>query len=111
MVRPKKNAVTNATIDELEANNAPPEVIAIYEKQQRKNTNFEVWPENWPTIEFWLEVSTQWKMGALGGYIGLDYVSIDIDIRRSELKVTKEQWCGMKVMESAAIRILNKKDG
>ncbi len=33
---------------------------------------FEVWPENWPVVEMFLRVQTQWRTTS-GGVIGLDY--------------------------------------
>ncbi len=33
---------------------------------------YEVWPENWNTIEMFLRVQTQWRTTS-GGVIGLDY--------------------------------------
>jgi hypothetical protein len=34
---------------------------------------FEVWPENWPAWCLYARVSTQWRVGGMGSYIGLDY--------------------------------------
>lgn len=37
-----------------------------------KNREVPVWPENWPVIQLFLCVSTQWRMGPSGA-TGLDY--------------------------------------
>ena len=36
----------------------------------------EVWPENWHVWALFCRVSTQWRTGGMGGYIGLDYTPI-----------------------------------
>jgi hypothetical protein len=36
----------------------------------------EVWPENWRIWALFCRVSTQWRTGGMGGYIGLDYTPI-----------------------------------
>lgn len=32
----------------------------------------EVWPENWPAVDLFVRVGTQWRVG-MGGASGLDY--------------------------------------
>lgn len=36
---------------------------------------FEVWEENWPVVELFLRVQTQWRTG-MSGPVGLDYVAV-----------------------------------
>jgi len=87
--------------------NAPPELLARFENQ--KPELFDVWPENWPVIEFWSQVCNQWRIAPLGGYLGLDYTAIEIDLRFSQVPVIPEVWQGMKIMEAAAREVLNEK--
>lgn len=35
-----------------------------------------VWPENWPVWLLFCRASTQWRTGATGACIGLDYSSV-----------------------------------
>lgn len=41
----------------------------------------EVWPENWPAIQFYRSFSTQWRVGP-GGMTGLDYSVIQREMDR-----------------------------
>lgn len=49
----------------------PPEEF----KPKPENTHYEVWPENWPTVELFLRCQTQWRTG-INGIIGLDYGAV-----------------------------------
>ncbi len=57
-------------IDDLRRLNAPEDVIREMEKAQASE-DFEVWDENWPAVEMWLRLQTQWRT-SFGGLIGLD---------------------------------------
>lgn len=41
--------------------------VSVFERKV-----YEVWPENWPVVEMFLRVQTQWRTTS-GGVIGLDY--------------------------------------
>ena len=43
-----------------------------YEPGDFEDEDFDVWPENWPTYELFLDMDTQWRVG-LSGPTGLDY--------------------------------------
>lgn len=60
-----------------------------------------VWPENWPVLELFLCVCSQWRSGPMGGALGLDYAAVDVVIRRRALEVTPEQFQGLQIMERA----------
>lgn len=68
-----------------------------------------MYPENWDTCQLFLSVSTQWRMGSAGGIVGLDYTAVEAAITRLEMKVTKTQFRGLQIMESAAIEAINGK--
>lgn len=34
---------------------------------------YEVWPENWSAFVLFSDLQTQWRVGGMGGVIGLDY--------------------------------------
>lgn len=74
-----------------------------------------VWAENWPTVEAFLAVSSQWRVVAIGGgmapampvYIGLDYAAARVGLDAAGIAVTPELWTGLRVMEAAACSALN----
>lgn len=41
-----------------------------------EDEELEVWPENWRPWLLFVRVSTQWRTGGMGSYIGLDYTPI-----------------------------------
>jgi hypothetical protein len=69
----------------------------------------QVWPENWPVLELFLAVASQWRHAPFGGPVGLHYTAVDVVIRHLQLDVTPEQWGGLQVMEAAAFDALTKK--
>jgi len=91
---------------------APPEVIEdARRKAQPEEEIFWVYEENWQSVLFFFALQTQWRIGGMGGYIGLDYAGVESDIRLSEIPRRKRKalWADIKIMELAAIPILNKK--
>lgn len=56
------------------------------------------------------QCNTQWRYGALGGLIGLDYTGVkavlDLELKRKRRKAVFQQ---IQIMERAALNILNKK--
>ena len=58
-------------IEDLKLLNAPDSAIEELLEMQ-KSEDFEVWPENWPALQLFLRVQTQWR-ATYGAYYGLDY--------------------------------------
>lgn len=56
------------------------------------------------------QCSTQWRYGAMGGAIGLDYPGVKVVL---ELTVKRREWRevfeGLQVMERAALAVMNEK--
>lgn len=69
---------------------------------------FDVWPENWDTVQLFLACRTQWRIAAMGGVIGLDYTGVDVVIKRLGLDVTPDMFAGLQTMERAAAAELNR---
>jgi len=80
------------------------------ENHQAIDEDFEVWPENWPVIVLFLAVNTQWRVGGMGGLIGLDYPAVDVVINRLDLKVDAECFAGLQIMEREIVREFNRGD-
>lgn len=68
----------------------------------------EVYPENWPAVELFAAMGTQWRTG-MAGATGLDYAAlpavmdmlgVDVDERRS-------RFSELRVMERAALTEMN----
>ena len=74
-----------------------------------------MWPDNWPTVEAFLFVSTQWRVIERGGgmapgqtyWIGLDYAGVAAGLAGAAIDATPALWHGLRVMEAAARNTLN----
>lgn len=94
---------TEATKDELAAFGFKPEDYA--------HERIEIWPENQQAINLFTSISTQWRVGA-GGPTGLDYNVLFTRMARMGLSDERYEQLfeDIRVIESEALRILNKKD-
>jgi hypothetical protein len=79
-------------------------------ERRDESGHFEVWEENWQSVEIFLKMQTQWNV-TMGGYVGLKYEVLqwlgqlyDVEDKRHLLE-------DIQVMEAAALSELNKKDG
>lgn len=57
-----------------------------------------------------LSVSTQWRVAGMGGVMGLDYTACRNSLELDAITITPDLWAGVKVMERAAIPVINDKD-
>ncbi|NML62270.1 DUF1799 domain-containing protein [Massilia sp. RP-1-19] len=114
--------MTDDIVDQLVALKAPPDVIeAARDRAQARrggaaaaNDTFDVWPENWTSVQLFLNVSTQWDVVAgMSGliYMGLKYeiVPEQMDRLRIARKKRADMWGDLSLMERAALPLLNKK--
>lgn len=68
---------------------------------------FAVWEENWPTLKLFLRMRRQWRYGAMGGVIGLDWPGIESRLRLMKTEMTAEMLDDLDAMEDAALEALN----
>ena len=94
---------------------APPDVInRTLAAESADDGTVEVWEENWPTVQVFLALSTQWRreIPAMAGTMiwhGLHYPAVESTIRMMGLwRKAAEIFEGLQVMESAALKLLNK---
>jgi hypothetical protein len=72
---------------------------------------FHVWPENMPAINLFSSISSQWRTGP-GGATGLDYNVLFHRMDHMHLSEQDYEWMfdDIRVIESAALTSMNKKD-
>jgi len=82
-----------------------------------KTDDFEVWPENMPAIHLLSFLSTQWRVMPVGGKVGCIYTGLDYNVmyrKMDRMKLSESEYDNleddMRVIESEAMTILNKKD-
>lgn len=86
---------------------APSEIEAVASGAAPEEEHFEVWPENWEAVQLFLRLSSQWRYGAMGGVIGLDYPSVESVMRMLRVKDKATMLDELQVMERAALEVLN----
>ena len=71
----------------------------------------DLWPENWPAIQLFTRLSTQWRVGP-GGPVGLDYVVLfhEMDRLGIECETYDDMLAQIRVIETTALDELHKKD-
>lgn len=87
---------------------AAPE-IAEAVKGTSPTLDFEVWPENWPVVQLFMRLQTQW-VTTVGGVVGLHYPSVDFLFRIEGIENQREMLAELQIMEVAALEIMNTKD-
>lgn len=69
----------------------------------------EVWPENWPAWQLFIEVSGQWRM-SMNGPVALDYVPLFA--RMDRMRLADAEWQHLfedvRVIEAAALAEIRK---
>lgn len=69
--------------------------------------DFGIWPENWPAVQMFLRVQTQWRT-TMGGVIGLDYAAVQWLFKLYDVEEPRSLLEDLQVMEVAAMAVINK---
>jgi hypothetical protein len=89
-------------VDETDADAA---ALGIVMPEQPRE-DFEVWEENWPVVEMFLRVQTQWRT-TMNGVLGLDYGAVAWLFMMYEVKDQRALLEDLQVMEAAAMATIN----
>jgi len=73
---------------------------------EQPSENFEVWEENWPVVEMFMRVQTQWRT-TMNGVLGLDYAAVAWQFMMYEVKDQRALLEGLQIMEAAAMLTIN----
>jgi hypothetical protein len=68
--------------------------------------DFEVFEENWPVVEMFLRVQTQWRT-TMSGVLGLDYGAVAWLLRLYEVEDPRALLEDLQIMEAAAMMVIN----
>lgn len=83
--------------------------LALPEADQNTDL-FEVFEENWPVLELFLRVQTQWRVG-MNGPIGLDYVAVawvlKLTAEEANHRALLEE---LQIMEGAVLAFIAKRE-
>ena len=89
-------------MDETEADAA---ALGIVMPEQPPE-DFEVFEENWPAVEMFLRLQTQWRT-TMNGLLGLDYGAVAWLLRLYEVEDPRALLEDLQVMEAAALLSIN----
>ena len=71
---------------------------------------FEVFEENWPALELFLRVQTQWRVG-MNGPVGLDYVAVAWVLKLTAEEATHRALLeDLQIMEGAVLACIAKRE-
>jgi ABC-type thiamine transport system substrate-binding protein len=65
-----------------------------------------VWEENWPVVEMFLRVQTQWRT-TMNGILGLDYGALAWLFKMYAVEDPRSLLEDLQVMEAAAMAVIN----
>ena len=77
--------------------------------EQQVEQPYEVLPENWPAVQLYLSVYGQFRMAASGHVLGFDLNAVDIDIKRSGLELSTQDWSKFKMLQQMTVTVLNQR--
>ncbi len=74
-----------------------------------KKSDFEIWPENVETLNMFCSLQTQWRVGPMGGYLGLEYPGVWSALKGvvRGRKTRRAMFTDIQAMELAALPVLN----
>lgn len=94
---------SGAVQDTLSALGLPAQLATSFEE-----TECEIWPQNWKTVQLFILMATQWRIG-MSGATGLDYAALPMLATVHDIRLTQKRMNGLRVMESEALRVMNEK--
>lgn len=82
---------------------------SVYYDLDAKDWFFDLWEENWPPLQLYIQLQTQWRVG-MGGPYGLDYnvVFHELDRKGLEPEAYDEMLAAMRVVEEVALKAITK---
>lgn len=97
-------------MNDLAAFGAPQEVLD-QARAATRGAEFEIWPENVETVNFFMRLQTQWVYAGMGGLVGLNYQSVDMlfRIERTSPKKQREILEGLRFMEAVVVNVIAEK--
>ncbi|OXE37445.1 MAG: hypothetical protein CGW95_01460 [Phenylobacterium zucineum] len=75
----------------------------------QKVEDFEVWPENWPFVEMFLRLQTQWRT-SFSGLVGLDYSAVRWLFDLYSVEDRREMLEALQVMEHTILSAKSEED-
>ncbi len=77
---------------------------------QLKQSDDVTWihPANWKTLQLFIAMQTQWRT-SMSGATGLDYAALPMAARGEGIRLTRNRFRGIRVMEREALRLMSER--
>ncbi len=85
-----------------------PEAIRQKFLDEAKNKEHGVFPENWPAVQLFLSMQTQWHTG-MSGAIGLNYAVLPVVEKATGIRAKGATFYRLQLLESEVLSIWAKK--
>lgn len=74
-----------------------------------EQAHVDLWPDNWPSVQLFSQLSTQWRVGP-GGVVGLDYgvVFHELDRRAIDSDEYDDMMGAIRMIEGVALSEIHK---
>ncbi len=95
-------------VDDRSGEDAAAFGVALPTQEPEEPLAFEVWEENWPAVDLFLRVQTQWRVG-MNGPVGLDYGAVEWVLRLYEAQEPRAVLEDLQIMEAAVLAAVNKR--
>lgn len=69
--------------------------------------DFPVWEENWPAVQLFLAVNTQWIFAGMGAVVGLNYQSVDFVLKLYRYKKRDEIFTDLQLIERGCLSVFH----
>lgn len=82
----------------------------VLEDEVKTSDDCEVFEENWPVLELFLRVQTQWRTG-MSGPVGLDYMAVAWVLKLTAEEATHRTLLeDLQIMESAVLAFIARQE-
>lgn len=82
----------------------------MFDQLVNEEVDFEVYEDNWESLELFLRLRTQWVTMPFGGLRGLDYAGLNAVLQMLKVSDTGRAFSDMQIMESAALAVFAERE-
>lgn len=97
----------DSVLEDMRAAGAPDEALAQFAKQRQQQERFEVLPQNWSALEWFLSVSNLWRWRSPILCDGMDWLQVEAESRLSQTTRSAEDFAKLKLMANHAKHLIN----
>ena len=87
---------------------SPAQLAELREWLHGRAEDFGLWPENRRAVRVLALMATQWRVSAMGGYVGLDYNVLPFVLRAAGIgkKHEADAFAGLQILEREVLSLM-----